>query len=248
MKKTQFLWLFGLFFILTANSQTKTETRSIGNFSKIESRGSTKVVLVSGNANSLTIEGDENSLKNLITEVEGNTLKIYYGGNKKISVKGNVTVKVPVKQLEGVSLSGSGSITSESSIKANNFSASLNGSGKIDLEKIESEAASIRLDGSGKIELGLSTNTADAKINGSGKMELEGKANVFSASVNGSGYLDASELVSVTADTSVHGSGILETHATKDLTASVHGSGNIKYNGNPAVKKNINGSGKVVKS
>lgn len=247
MKKTQFLWLFGLFFILTANSQTKTESRTIGNFSKVESKGSTKVILVAGNSNTLTAEGDEKTLQYLITEVKGNTLKIYIKSTKKINLKGGVVVRVPIKQLDGVDLSGSGSIKSETSIKSDKFVASLSGSGKIDLEKVDTGAASVRLDGSGKIEINLNANTAEAKINGSGQIELDGKANVFSAGVNGSGNLDASDFTSATTEASVHGSGNVRTNSIKDLTANIQGSGNVKYTGDPIVKKNISGSGKVIK-
>ena len=249
MKKTQFLWLFGLFFILTANSQTKTETRTVGSYSKIESRGSTKVILVSDNSNTLTAEGDEKALQNLVTEVKGNTLTIYIKSTKKLNFKGNVTVKVPFQQLNEVSLSGSGSISSDATIKTDNFAVSLNGSGKIDLNVASSGKASARLDGSGKIELDINAGKTSAEINGSGKITLKGKTNSFTGNINGSGELTASDLTSETSEVSVHGSGNLKTNTTGNLTANVHGSGNIKYNGDPKiVNKNVNGSGKVSKS
>lgn len=247
MKKTQFLLLFGLFFIAAANSQTKTENRTVGSFSKIESKGSSKIILVSGNTNTLTVVGDEAALKNLVTEVKGNTLKIYTEKSKKISFTGSVTITVPFKQLDEVSISGSGSIKSEAAIKSNNFVATVSGSGKIDLDKVDTEGASIKVDGSGKIELNLNTNTAKAEINGSGQIELDGKANVFSGSIHGSGNLDASDFTSVTTDVSITGSGYIKTNTTKDLTANIQGSGSVKYKGDPAIKKNISGSGKVTK-
>lgn len=247
MKKTQFLLLFGLFFIAVANSQTKTESRTVGNFSKVESRGSAKVVLVAGNSNTLTAEGDEKTLQNLITEVEGNTLKIYIKSTKKLNLKGEVVVKVPIKQLDEVSLSGSGSIKSEISIKSNKFVASVSGSGKIDLDNVNADAASIKIDGSGKVEMNLNANTADAKINGSGKIELDGRANVFSAEISGSGSVDASDFTTSTTKATIHGSGYVKTKTEKDLTADIQGSGVVKYTGNPSIKKNISGSGQVTK-
>lgn len=247
MKKTQFLLLFGLFFIAVANSQTKTENRTVGTFSKIESRGSTKVVLVAGNSNSLTAEGDEKTLEYLVTEVQGNTLKIYIKSNKKINLKGGAVVRVPIKQLEEVSLSGSGSIKSDAAIKSNNFVVSVSGSGKIDLDKVDAESAFVKVDGSGKIELNLNTGKAKAEINGSGQIELDGKANAFSANIHGSGNLDASDFTSVTTDVSISGSGYIKTNTTKDLSANIQGSGSVKYKGNPSIKKNISGSGKVTK-
>ncbi|RKS20485.1 putative autotransporter adhesin-like protein [Flavobacterium endophyticum] len=250
MKKTQFLWLFCLFFVLTANSQTKTENRTIGTFSKIESSGSSKIILVSSDSNTLTLEGDEKSLQYLVTEVKGNTLKIYYESSKKISFKGgSVTVRVPFKKLDGVSLSGSGNISSDATIKTDNFAASLNGSGKINLNVASTGNTSAKLDGSGKLELYLATNKTNAEINGSGKLTLKGKTSNFTGNVNGSGQLNASEFTSETSDVSVHGSGNLMTATTGTLTANVHGSGTVKYNGEPKkINKNVNGSGKVSKS
>ncbi|MEZ0006377.1 hypothetical protein ABH942_001747 [Flavobacterium sp. 28YEA47A] len=247
MKKTQFLLLFGLFFIAVANSQTKTESRTVGTFSKIESKGSSKIILVSGNTNTLTVVGDEAALKNLVTEVKGNTLKIYSGGSKKISFNGSVTITVPFKQLDEVSISGSGSIKSDAAIKSSNFVASVSGSGKIDLDKVDAESASVKVDGSGKIELNLNTGIAKAEINGSGQIELDGKANVLSGSIHGSGSLDASDFTSVATDVSISGSGYVKTNTTKDLSANIQGSGSVKYKGDPSIKKNISGSGKVTK-
>jgi len=248
MKKTQFLLLFGLFFIAVANSQTKTESRTVGSFSKIESKGSAKVVLVAGNSNTLTAEGDEKTLQNLVTEVQGNTLKIYIKSTKKLNLKGGVLVRVPIKQqLDEVSLSGSGSIKSDTAIKSNNFVASVSGSGKIDLDKVDAQSASVKVDGSGKIELNLNTGTAKAEINGSGKIELDGKANVFSVNIHGSGNLDASDFTSVATDVSISGSGYVKTNTTKDLSANIQGSGSVKYKGDPTIKKNISGSGRVTK-
>ncbi|TPD70627.1 head GIN domain-containing protein [Flavobacterium microcysteis] len=247
MKKTQFLLLFGLFFIATANSQTKTESRTVGSFSKIESKGSPKIILVSGNTNALTVVGDEAALKNLVTEVKGNTLKIYFNSSKKMNFKGSATITVPFKQLDEVSVSGSGNIKSDAAIKSNNFVASVSGSGKIDLDKVDAQSASVKVDGSGKIELNLNTGTAKAEINGSGQIELDGKANVFSASIHGSGNIDASDFTSVATDVSISGSGYVKTNTTKDLSANIQGSGSVKYKGDPTIKKNISGSGKVTK-
>ncbi len=146
MKKTQFLLLVGFFFILSANAQNKTENRTIGSFSKIDAKGSSKIVLVSSDSNTLTVEGDEKALQYFVTEVKGNTLNIYFDNKKNLNLKGSVTVKVPFKKLEEVSLSGSGNISSDTTLDSDNFKASV--------------------DGSGKIELNVKTGKAIAELNG----------------------------------------------------------------------------------
>lgn len=247
MKKTQFLMLFGLFFILSANAQNKTENRTIGSFSKIDAKGSSKIVLVSSDSNTLTVEGDEEALKYLVTEVKGNTLNIYFESKKNLNFKGNVTVKVPFKKLEEVSLSGSGNISSDSTINSDSFATSVNGSGKIELN-VKTSKATAELNGSGKIELNLDAAKTNVSLNGSGKIKLKGKAGSFLGEVHGSGELNASELVSETTEANVYGSGNLKTNTTGSLNAGIHGSGKINYSGNPKnVNKDVNGSGKISK-
>lgn len=247
MKKTQFLLLVGCFFILSANAQNKTENRTIGSFSKIDAKGSSKIVLVSSDSNTLTVEGDEKALKYFVTEVKGNTLNIYFDNKKNLNLKGSVTVKVPVKKLEEVNLSGSGNISSDTTLDSDNFKASVDGSGKIELN-VKTGKAIAELNGSGKIELHLDATKANATLNGSGKITLKGKTESFLGEVHGSGELNASELVSATTEANVHGSGNLKTNTTGSLNAGIHGSGKINYSGNPKnVNKDINGSGKISK-
>lgn len=247
MKKTQLLLLFGLFFILTANSQTKTENRTIGNFSKIDAKGSFKIVLVAGDSNSLTIEADESALPFIKTEVKGNTLNIYSDGRKKANYKGSVTIKVPFKKLDEVKFSGSGTISSNDALNSDNFNVSMNGSGKVELN-ISAKNVNGSLNGSGKLELKLNATETKMELNGSGKVILQGKTNNFVGEVHGSGELNGSELVSQNSDVNVHGSGNLKIHTTELLKANVHGSGKIKYKGDPKkVDKNVDGSGSISK-
>jgi hypothetical protein len=106
-------------------------------------------------------------------------------------------------------------------------SASLPGSGQIEIENLQAEQVSFGLYGSGDI-------IADGAVD-----ELEAK-------LSGSGNIECGDLQANSVSVEISGSGNAEVYASESLDARVSGSGNIKYNGDPEdVNKSVSGSGTV---
>ena len=99
------------------------------------------------------------------------------------------------------------------------MAVSINGSGDVRLQQIESQEC-------------------QASISGSGNINLNGKAIQASYSIAGSGNLQAEN-----TDASISGSGNISCYASQKLVARVKGSGDIAYKGDPqevdAPRKNI---------
>ena len=57
-------------------------TRTTSTYDAISASGSFKVVLVSGKEGNITIDGDENIISHIVTEVENNTLIVRFDKNK----------------------------------------------------------------------------------------------------------------------------------------------------------------------
>lgn len=210
------------------NGNITTETRTVSNFDQIKVSGSFDVTLLKGDEGTITIEASENLMEAIETDVKDGVLKIRYKSGWNIRSYKKVHITVTFEDLEGVSLSGSGSVISEDEIIANDFELGVSGSGNMKLK--------------------LFTGNLEASISGSGNLKLSGETNTFTCSISGSGNLNASELKATITTAKVSGSGNVKVNAIKEIHAKSSGSGNIIYSGNPTiVKANSSGSGSVHK-
>ena len=212
---------------IKGNGNVVTVTRTTSDYDGVSVGGSFDVVLVKGKEGKITIEGEENIIPYIETEVSGNTLKIKYKKNTNIRTTRRLTVTVPYQSIESVALGGSGKISSDTIIKAESFNVSLGGSGDINVK--------------------VNADTVKANIGGSGNINLEGKANNFKCSIAGSGSIKAYGLETVELKANVAGSGSIKATVKSKISAKLVGSGSVYYKGNP---KHINsksvGSGDII--
>lgn len=192
-----------------------TITRSVGDYDQVNVGGFFDVVLVAGTEGTLTIEGESNLLEYLVTEVKNGALKIRVEKGKSLKPSRNMMIKVtvPFKDLDGVSLAGSGDVWNEDVIKTDEFKTSVAGSGDLKLR--------------------VEANSIDASLAGSGDLTLNGSTRDIEASIAGSGDIHAKNMKAQNADVRVAGSGDIAIHCSKSLKARVSGSGDIDYYGNP---------------
>ena len=145
---------------------------------------------------------------------------------KPSSWKSGILVVVPVESIDGVSLSGSGDITSRTTLKSDSFET--------------------RISGSGDIVLDVEANSVEASMSGSGDMKLNGKASDFEVQVSGSGDISAYGLEADHVTVQVSGSADVEVTAKQSIKARVSGSGDISYRGNPGkIDTKSSGSGDI---
>jgi hypothetical protein len=211
---------------IKGNGNVVTTTRKVSDYNDISVGGSFDVSLVAGKEGELTIKGEENLFDYLITEADNGVLKIKW--KKGISVRTNkkFLITVPFEDIEGVSLAGSGNITSRDMIKSDFFKISLSGSGDFNLN--------------------LKVEELSSSVSGSGNIKLSGSADKLKCSIAGSGDFNAYELFSIEADVRIAGSGEIKIDVADKLKARVSGSGDIFYRGNPKFQDvKVSGSGTV---
>lgn len=236
MKKILFLiTIFSISLITNAqnnkrirgNGNVITVKRTTAEYDKIMVGGSFDVVLVKGKEGDITIEGEENIIPYLETEIDGDVLKIGYKRNININTNRKLTVTVSIRKIEAISLGGSGKITAKDPIKTSELSVNLGGSGDID---IAIDAKEVR-----------------GKIGGSGDIKLTGVATSFSSSIAGSGSIKAYDLTVNTANITIAGSGSVRLTVNDEIQSKIVGSGSVFYKGNPPrINTRAMGSGKVV--
>jgi len=210
------------------NGELETITRNVGDYDEISVAGFFDVTLVAGNEGELTIEGESNLLQYIETEVDGDrlTIKVKNKQNLKTSWGKDIKIRVPFRDLNQVSLSGSGEIMSTDVIKANNFRVSVSGSGDINLV--------------------VEASSTESRVTGSGDLVLRGSTRDHETSVTGSGDLEAGRFKADNVDAKVTGSGDIRVSCDKSIRARVTGSGDIEYVGNPTKQDTkVSGSGDI---
>ncbi|AXT55070.1 DUF2807 domain-containing protein [Aquimarina sp. MMG015] len=215
---------------IEGNGNVVTKTRNLSSYDQVKLKGSLDVALVAGTEGNIKIEAESNLIPHVITEVEGDVLKIYVEKEYYLKPSRNkiILITVPFKDISKVSLSGSGDIYSKDTIKAESFETRVSGSGDVGLE--------------------VQAKEIEGSVSGSGDLTLKGSAENLELNVTGSGDVRAYDLKAKNVDASVTGSGDIKLTSTHYLKARVTGSGDIDYQGNPEKEdKKVSGSGDITR-
>jgi hypothetical protein len=239
---TKFLFAATLLFsISSAFAKSHTTTINIAGNSTIVDRhlsgfkgiavgGSFDVYVTQGVTESVKVEAPADKMDKIITEVNGGILKIYNKkGNDWIWGWGKhakTVIYVTVKELNTLTVSGSGDVFFKDGISGNSLKVQVSGSGDV----------------SGK----LSVKTLESSVSGSGDIKVSGRAETSSVTVSGSGDFSARNLITASTTVRVSGSGDADVNATESINATAHGSGDIKYSGGAKkVTQSKSGSGDI---
>lgn len=205
------------------------EDRHLTGFHAVNVSGSFDVIITQGPTESVKVEAPADVIREVLTDVKGGTLNIHnkdhvsWGnifGNKKI------VVYVSIKDVTGISLTGSGDVSFKGGINANSLR--------------------IQLTGSGDLGGRINAKYLEGSVTGSGDVKLSGHADDQKVNVTGSGDYTAGDLSTINTMVSVGGSGDASVNASESLKASVTGSGDIHYSGHPKnVAKSKTGSGDI---
>ena len=211
--------------VQTGNGNIISETRQVGKFEGIRSSGSIDIEVKNGSNYIVEIEGDDNILPYVITEVKNDMVNVHFKSGtsyRNVHVKAYITSPV----INKITVSGSGDVISKNTLK--------------DDDQIE-----LNISGSGDIVVPVDAPEVEATISGSGQINLKGRTRNFEGNISGSGDLKCRELLAENANVKINGSGTAHVFSSLRLKASTNGSGNIYYSGNPQsqeIKKNGSGS------
>jgi hypothetical protein len=205
-----------------------TETREVRGFERVGLSNMGVVVLTQGETEGLTVRADDNLMEYVITEVREGTLRI--GLTQKASLGSlrptePIVFDVSVRDLSGLSVSGSGSI---------------------EVGRLVTDLLAMSVSGSGSIDIGdLTADEMNTAISGSGQVSAAGEARVQTVSVSGSGRYRAQDLVTQDGDVGVSGTGLVALNVAERLDVRISGSGTVRYSGEPKVTEDISGSGSL---
>lgn len=202
----------------------KRQARQVSQFTGVALEVPGRMELRLGDSEGVTIETDDNLLPLVETVVENGTLKVRPSKRNMSLRTRNLKVVVTARQIERLSLGGSGTIDADA-LRAPRLDISLGGSGEVNVGKLDSDLVVVSLGGS-----------ADFKAGG-------GTARKVSVSIGGSGDVDMGRVQSDSASISLAGSGDATVWARHELSVSIAGSGDVNYYGDPRISKSVVGSG-----
>jgi hypothetical protein len=211
---------------LTGNGNIRTEKRNTGNFNAVKSSASIDIEITAGDAYSVSVEDDDNILQYIVTEVHNGTLTIDYKDGYSIN-EDHAKVYVTAPSLDKLSISGSGDITTQGTLK-------------------NSQQIEMNVSGSGNIKAQVDAPAINLSVSGSGDIGLGGRTKDFTCNISGSGDVNCGGLESENVTVKVVGSGNAHVFASVHLSATIVGSGDVYYRGNPPSPEiHTTGSGSV---
>jgi hypothetical protein len=212
---------------LEGSGRAATETRSLGSFKAISTKGNVDLIVRQGEPASVIVRSDDNLLPYLETVIEGDALVVRWKSGQSLRTKAKTYVEVVTPTLSAYSSAGSGDLK---------------------LESFKTPALALALSGSGDATLAaLTTEELRIRISGSGDVKGAGRATRVDIGISGSGDVGLSALEAEEVAIRIAGSGDAAVHAAKTLKVSIAGSGDVSYTGDAQLTSSVAGSGRVRK-
>ena len=200
-----------------------TEERNVTDFNGIEASGAFDIVLNEGTENTVKVEADENIIKHIITEVKGNTLKLFTDTNINNPKKLNIIITY--KNLVSIESSGACKIKGNSEIKTEHFSINMSGATDLNLK--------------------LSLVALNTVLSGAGSIYISGNADNQNIELSGASSFDAPNFITNITTIELSGVGSAKINATKEINGELSGVGSIHYKGEPIKNISISGLGSI---
>jgi hypothetical protein len=225
------------------------EFRSAGGFTRIVNGSSADLVIGFDGAPGIRSEGDRDLLESLRLSVEGNELRIRQTRQGLNWLDGRATLYINVRELEALTLAGTGDAIVEGVIRGEqldlitsgtgditaqarvgDFSALISGTGNMDLRVI-AEESELRLTGVGGFDIALVTRDGSIISTGAGSIDIEGQGEYIDLRLTGAGSLRGEGFAVERLDAALTGAGSAELVVTEEVNVRLTGVGNLRISG-----------------
>jgi hypothetical protein len=203
-----------------------TETRPVEGVREVELASLGNLYVELGEREELRIEADDNLLRYVETDVDGDTLVIRHRRGTALRTRLPIEYYLTVESLDAVLVSGAGNVVLPE-LSAETFKVEITGAGSIDLEELYADSLQVRIGGAG-----------DFEVQG-------GQVDEQEISITGAGDYRARDLDSETAQVNLSGLGSATLLVRERLDVTITGAGSVRYLGRPSVQENVTGLGSV---
>ena len=208
-----------------ANAQ-QGQMYTLGPFDRVVVSGTASVELTQGDRDQAFVVGDDSQQRGVKLTVFDGRLQIKTEDGWKFWSSDTVQVKVQLRQVTQLRISGAGDITAPKAIKAGDLDVQISGQGVVKLADVTASRLKFTISGSGGGELAGNVTELQMRISGKGKLQAERlKANKAEVTISGIGQTDV--------------------WAMEDLRIGISGVGTVNYWGKPKVERSVSGVSEI---
>lgn len=211
--------------VVKGSGKITKDERHVEPFNKVVVSGVGNLLVQTGDIPSVVVEGDDNLLEYIRTQVSEGVLYIETLNNVSLSPTKDLVYHVTVPNPSSITVSGAATVKS--------------------VKQIKSDDLKVVLSGAGSVSLDIDTHELIVDLSGSGNILLIGKADKQEINVSGAGIYKGFGLESKKGKVIVSGVGSAEVNIIDDLDVEISGVGSLNYRGAPKIKQTISGVGTV---
>jgi hypothetical protein len=172
------------------------------------------VTVTESSTPSLTVEGDDNIVSEIVVTESNGELKLAYQDNVSVSTRHTVSVVIGTATINGLTASGASRVSVRNTPDGGTFNLTA------------SEASNVTI-------VGMNTASLDADVAGASTVELDGQATSQDLIVSGASVFRGYDLTGQDVSVVASGASTAQVHASMSLTGSASGASHISYDGNP---------------
>ncbi|EKD31731.1 MAG: hypothetical protein ACD_77C00267G0005 [uncultured bacterium] len=263
--------IFSLLVILSLSlavfAQTTTKNFAVSNFTGISAGSVFNIDLTKSSVESLKIEADSDVMPFIEAKVTGGILylKLVNLPSKLSRNMDYINVKITIKELENLFLSGASKLKANGNFSPLVFKAEISGASIVDGLNITTDISNISVSGASKLDLkgssgnakyefsgatviNISQDIKDLNVGGSGAVKLDytGKTNKTEISISGATMAKFTGS-SATATIEVSGASQLDASAftVNDMNLEVSGVSMVKVNVKNSISAEVSGGSSV---
>ena len=187
-----------------------------------------------GDVFAITVTVDDNLVKYLRVELDGDTLRIGLDPSKSYQ---NATLKaeVTLPSLRAMEVSGASSADVTGFVSQDALDLRLSGGSSAELTGIRAGEVTIDVSGGARLSGGLEAQELRGQVSGAGRVSLEGSASRAQLEASGAGRLDLKALTLRDADLQLSGGASGTVRVTGTLTVEASGGAHLDYYGSPTL-------------
>jgi len=189
---------------ITGSGKRELQKRNVAPFTSISADGAFTIEVTCQKDQSLEVEGDDNVLEVVATDVTSNILRIK--NTKNYSTSEPVKIRISVPNLEGISV---------------------NGAGRIDVKNVNNDKFEIDTNGAPSIVVSGKTKVIDVGANGAGKVDAQ-NLHASRGVVDSRGVARVDLDVSDQLDATVNGPSTVTYKGDPVVNKTIHGPGKIE--------------------
>jgi hypothetical protein len=201
------------------------QKRETGAFTGVEAGGAFEVEIKTGATTEVIVEGDDNIIPFIKTNVVEGILEISRKGSLSFG-NGHYKVFITVPSLNYINASGASNIKAIDELK-------------------NSENINMEVSGAANINATVNAPIITIEASGASHIELTGKTRKFTAEASGSANVKCASLQSENADLSANGASTIHAHASVSMIATASGAASIYHLGTNNITEKVSGAASI---